>query len=164
MQRTRDQLFSRPGLAQNTDPRLARRHPVHLRHHALHAFARVDDFVFPHSLPQIPVLVLQPLQLEHVVHGQQQLVRGQRLLQKIDRAQAGRAHRHLDVRLPADHHHWQRDAQPAHFLEQREPVLARHHHVAQHHVEALPLHQLQGARGVVAHRGFVPGQPEGARQ
>ena len=58
----------------------------------------------------------------------------------------------------------QRDAEVAQVFEQREPVLAGHHDVGEHHVEGLRFDQFQRARGVIADRGFVPGQAEGPRQ
>ena len=164
VQRARDQLLAGAGFAQDADARLAGRHAVHLRHHAPHALARIDDFVLADALPQVAILVLQALQLEDVVHGEQQLVGGERLLQEIERAQAGGAHRHFDVGLPADHHDGKRDAERAQVFEQREAVLAGHDDVAQHHVEGLRFGQFERARGVIADRGFVPGQAEGARQ
>ncbi len=127
-------------------------------------FAGVDDFVLADALAQVSILVFQPLELEDVVHGEQQLVGGERLLQEIERAQPGGANRHFDIRLPADHHHGQRDAEGAQVFEQREAVLARHDDVAEHHVEGLRLGQFQRARGVVADRRLVAGQAEGARQ
>jgi hypothetical protein len=164
MQGARDQLLAGAGFAQDADARFAGRHAVHLRHDALHALAGVHDLVLADALAQVAILVFQALQLEDVVHGEQQLVGGERLLQEIERAQAGGAHRHFDIGLPADHHHGQRDAERAQVFEQREAVLARHDDVAQHHVEGLRFGEVERARGVVADGGFVPGQAEGARQ
>src|SRR5256885_9993531 len=47
------------------------------------------------------------------------------------------AHRHLNVRLAAHHHHGGGDAGGLQVLEQREPVAAGHHHVAEDQVERL---------------------------
>jgi hypothetical protein len=164
VQRARNQLFPRARLAHDADPRFAGRHAVHLRHHAPHGLARVDDGVLAHALPQLAVLVLQPLQLEDVVHGEEKFVRGKRFFEEIDGAQPRGAHRHLDAGLSGNHHHRQRDPQVAQVFEQRQAVLAGHHHVRQQHVERLRLQQLQCARGVIAHGGLVARQAEGPRQ
>ena len=164
VQGARDQLFAGAGLAEDADARFAGRHAVHLRHHAPHALAGVHDFVFADALAQVAILVFQALELEDVVHGEQQLVGGERLLQEIERAEAGGADRHFDIGLPADHHDGKRDAEGTQVFEQGEAVLARHDDVAEHHVEGLRFGQFEGARGVIADGGFVPGEAEGARQ
>ena len=164
MQGARDQLFPSAGFTQDADAGFAGRHTVHLRQDELHALARVHDFVLADALAQVAILVFQALQLEDVVHGEQEFVGGERLFQEIERAQAGGADRHLDIGLPADHHHRQRDAERAQVFEQRQTVLARHDDVAQHHVEGLRFGEFERARGVIADGGFVPGEAEGARQ
>ena len=164
VQRARDQLLAGPGLAQDADARFAGGDAVHLRHHAPHGLARMYDLVLADALPQLAILLFQAFQLEDVVDGEQQLVGGERLLQEIRRAQARGAHRHLDIGLPGDHHDRERDAQIAQFFEQCDAVLAGHHHVRQHHVERLRLHEFQRAVGVVANRCFVPREAEGASQ
>ena len=159
-----DQLLAGAGLAQDADARFARRHAVHLRHHAAHGVARMNNLVLAHALAQFAVLVFQALQLEDVLDGEQQLVGGERLLQEIDRAQPRGAHRHLDIGLSRNHDDGQRDPLAAQVFEQGEAVFARHHHVGEHHVERLGLDQFQRARGVIADGGLVPRQAEGARQ
>src|SRR5205823_10001423 len=49
-------------------------------------------------------------------------------------------------------------------LEESDAVLAGHDHVGEDEVKALPLHQVERARHAVAHRGFMAGHAEGARQ
>ena len=165
VQGARDQLLAGAGLAQNADARFAGRHAVHLRHHAPHA-PRPSSTIscLPTRCRRSRFSSSRRFSLSTLSDGEQQLVGGERLLQEIDRAQPRGAHRHFDVGLPADHHHRQRDAEGAQVFEQREAVLARHHDVDEHHVEGLRLDQFERARGVVADRGFVPGQAEGARQ
>ena len=111
VQGARDQLLAGAGIAQDADAGFAGRDAVHLRHHALHALAGVDDFVLADALAEISILVFQAPELEDVVDGEQQFVGGERLLQEIERAQPRGAHRHFDIGLPADHHHGKRDAE-----------------------------------------------------
>src|SRR6266849_3963790 len=82
MDGARNQLLARARLAENADARLARRHALHLRHHTLHGFAFPNDLVLANALAQVPVLVLQALDLQDVLDGQQQLVGGKRFLEK----------------------------------------------------------------------------------
>ena len=55
-------------------------------------------------------------------------------------------------------------AQRLEIFEKRKAVFAGHDHVGEHHIEALRLDQFERARGVVAHRGLVSGEPESARE
>ena len=87
--------------------------------------------MFADALAQVAILVFQALELEDVVHGEQQLVGGERLFQEIERAEAGGADRHLDIGLPGDHHDGKRDAEGAQVFEQGQAVLARHDDVAE---------------------------------
>ena len=61
VQGARDQFLAGAGLAQDADARFAGGHAVHLRHHAAHGLAGADDLVLAHALPQLAVLLLQPL-------------------------------------------------------------------------------------------------------
>ena len=129
VQRARRQLLAGPGFAVDADAGLAGGDALHLGHHAAHGVAGPDDLMLADALAQLAVLVLQPLQLKRVLHRQQKLVRRDRLLQKIDRTQARRPHRHLDVRLSGHHHHGSRDAVGTQVFQQRQTVAAGHHHV-----------------------------------
>ena len=110
MQRARDQFLAGAGLAQNADARFAGGHPIHLRHHAPHGLAGVNDLVFADALPQLPVLVFEAPHAQDVVDGEQQLFGGERLFQKIDGAEPRGAHGHFDVGLAGDHDHRHRRA------------------------------------------------------
>jgi hypothetical protein len=164
VQRTGNQLLAGPGLAQDADARFAGGHAVHLRHHAPHGLARVYDLVLADALAQFAIFFLQPFELEDVIDSEQEFVGGKRLLQEIRRAEARGTNGHFDIGLPGDHHHREHDAQIAQFFQQRDAVLAGHHHVGEHHVERLRLDEFQRAVGVIADRGLVPCQAEGPRQ
>ncbi len=164
MQRARDQLLAGSGFAQNRHASFARRHALHLRHDALHHRRFPDQFLLACALAQALVLVFQTRQLHRVLDGDQQLFGGERLLQKIHRAQTRGPHRHLDAGLPGDHHHRRRHARRLQFGQQREPVLARHHDVRENHVEALRLREFQRAVGLIAHHRLMPGQAKSPRQ
>ena len=71
-----DQLLPGAGFAQDADARFAGGYAVHLRHEAQHHAARMDDFVLADALAQLAVLVLEALQLEDVVDGEQELIGG----------------------------------------------------------------------------------------
>ena len=104
---------------------------------------------------QILVFGFQAGELERILHRDQKFFRGQRLFQKIQRAQPRRPDRHLNMRLPAHHHHRRSDAGSLQVFQQRQPVAARHHHVAQNQIEWLRAGQLQRAYSVVADHGLV---------
>jgi len=136
---------------------------VFFRRTAVRRPARVTDAVVAADRVQLDD-VFQARQLDSVLHGHQQFVGGERLFEKIDSAQPSGPHRHLDIGLPGNHHHWRLDARGLQLTQQRKAVLARHDHVRENHVEALRLVQVERAIRVVAHHRFMPGQPERARE
>ena len=69
--RAGNQLLSRAGLAQNADPRLARRDTIDLRDDALHRATGPHDFVPPHAPAQLTVFFFQPHQPQRVLDRQQ---------------------------------------------------------------------------------------------
>ena len=114
--------------------------------------------MFSDALPQLAVLVFQTAHAQDIIDSQQQFFRRKRLLQKIDGAQPRSAHGHFNVGLAGDHHHRHGRAQRLQIFKQRQAVLTWHHHIGEHHVEALGFDQFQRTHGVVANRGLVPGK------
>src|SRR5213079_1385492 len=72
--RARDELLARAGLAKAAHTRLGRRDAVHLRHDALHRLARPHQLVAADAAAQLPVLLLEPREPQRVLDRQQQLV------------------------------------------------------------------------------------------
>src|SRR5580692_43680 len=134
MNRPRHQLFPRPRLPEDANPRLTSRYPFHLRHHALHSRTLPNDFVFAQPLLELPVLALQSLQLQRILHRQQKFLGRDRLLQKIQGPQPRSPHRHFDIRLPRHHHHRSHNSLRLQFLQQRQPTFPRHHHIRKDHI------------------------------
>ncbi len=87
VQRARHQLLARAGFAVDADARFARGHALNLRHHAAHGFAGKDQRVLAHAGAQILILGFQAGELERVLDRDQQLLGGERLLEKVQRAQ-----------------------------------------------------------------------------
>ncbi len=110
--------------------------------------------------PQLAVLLLEAHEPQRILDGQQQLVGGDRLLEKIERAQPCGADGHIHRRLAGNHDDGRHHAELAQVGEHRQAVLARHHHVGEHQVEPLLLEQRDRALGVVADDRLVAGQPE----
>ncbi len=75
-----------------------------------------------------------------------------------------RPHRHVERRLAGDHHHRRGHPQRAHFPQQRDAVLVRHHDVGKNQIERLRANQLERARGVIGDRRLVAGHAKRARQ
>ena len=160
----RDQLLARPGFAQNAHPRFACRHPPNLPHQVLHRFAAANQFVLAQAVPQFAILVLQARKPQGVLHRNQELVRGDRLFEKVERAELNRLDRHFDIGLTGNENNGRLHARRLQVLQQREPVLPRHDHVGKDHVKRFRAQQLQGSRGIVADSGLVSRQAEGARK
>jgi hypothetical protein len=101
-------------------------------------------------------------ELERVFDGDKELFSGERLLKKVQRAEARGADGHLDVRLAAHHHHGSGDAGVLQVFKQGQTVAAGHDHVAENQVEGLRAGQFQRAYGVVADHSFMAREAEGA--
>jgi hypothetical protein len=127
--RARDELLARTGVAEDADARFRPRHPIHLRHHALHHLALPDDLVTADTAPQRRVLGFEAHEAKRVFDGEQQLVGRDRLLEKIDRAEPRGANRHVHRRLTRNHDDRQVHAALAQLREHRQTVLPRHHDV-----------------------------------
>ena len=125
VERARDQFLARARFAANAHARLARRHLFDLRHHLAHRRAGPDDVVRPSRCFSSRFSSSSRFRRSGVLNGQQQLVGGDRLLEKIDGAEPRGAYRHLDGRLPGHHHDRRRDADRLQVFEQRDAVLAR---------------------------------------
>ena len=160
MQRPRNQFLPGPRFPANANPRLARRHSFHLRHHLAHRLARPHAVMPPQPPLQIAVLIFEMPQPQRILHRQQQLIRRHRLLEKINRPQPRRFHRHFNRRLAGHHHHRRAHSRSLQFFEQRDPVFSRHHHVGKNQIKTLRLRKLQRARSIVANGRFVVGQSE----
>ena len=152
------------GFAIDADTRLACGHALNLRHHALHGEAGKDQCVFAHAGAQVLIFGFETGKFEGILHGDEELLSGERLLKKVEGAETGGAHRHFNVRLAAHHDNGSGYARGLEIFKQREAVAAGHDDVTEDEVEGLGLRELKGARRVVAHHGFMACKPEGARE
>ena len=163
MHRPRHQFLAGAGLAENAHARFGRGHAIDLCHDSLHRVAGPDHVVTADPAPELAVLLLEAHQLQRVLDRQQELLRGDRLFEEVQGAQARRADGHVDGRLAGHHDDRRHHAKLPQIGEHRQTVLAGHHHVRKDDVEPLLLQQRDRPGGVVADDRLVAGQPEGAR-
>ena len=164
MQGARHQLFARAGLAVDADARFAGGDAVDLSDHPPHGFAGPDHFMLADAAAEVAVFRLEALEFDGVLHGEQKLFGRERLLQKIESAEAGGLHRHLDVRLAGHHDYRGSDTVGLQIFEEGEAVAARHDDIGKNQVIGMGHGQLEAAGGVVADGGLVPGEAKGAGQ
>ncbi len=86
VQRAGDEFFAGAGFAENANSGFAGGHAIHLGHDFPHGRAGPDDFMFAELLAQFSIFGFEMLQFEDVLHGEQQLFRGDRLFQEVERA------------------------------------------------------------------------------
>src|SRR5207302_471682 len=162
--RARDEFFSRSGFAENADARFAGGHALDLRQQLFHGGTGADQFVLAKTPAQFAVFVFEPRQAQSVFHGDEQLVGGERLFQKIERPEFRGFHRHFDIRLPRDEHDGRFHSGLLQIVEQLHAAFAGHDHVRKNQIESVGAKKFDGTVGIIANRGFVPSQPEGARE
>jgi hypothetical protein len=103
--RSCNELLARAVLAGDQHAAGGRRGLAHLVEDRAHRRAPADHReVVTNATSQPGVLVTQPREAERVLHGDQELVARQRLLDEVVGARLGRRHRGLDGRV-ARHHH-----------------------------------------------------------
>ena len=164
MQRARHQFLAGSCFTVDADARLTGGNALNLRHYTAHGLAGEDQCMFAHTGVEVSILDFKAGELERVFHRDQQLFGGERLLKKVEGAEAGGTHRHLDVRLAAHHDYRCGDAGSLKVLKQRQAIAAGHHYVAEDEIEKLAAGQFQSARRVVADDSFVACQAEGSSQ
>jgi hypothetical protein len=96
VQRARDQFFASSRFAANADARLARRDPLDLCHHLAHCRTSPDDVVPPEPPLQIAVFIFKAREAHRILDRKEQLFSRDRLLEKIDSAQARSTHSHFN--------------------------------------------------------------------
>ena len=102
--------------------------------------------------------------MQHVVDGEQQLVRAKRLFQEIDRAQARGPHRHLDVRLPRDQYDGRLYTCMFQFFQEFQAAFTGHNHIRKNQIKMFVANYFTGSQRIIANRGFMTGQTKGACQ
>ncbi len=96
--------------------------------------------------------------------GKQKFFGRDRLFEKVECAESGGAHCHLNVRLARHHDDGSRDALRLQFFEKCESIFAGHDYVRQNQVEGLRFRQFQSLVRVVTHGGLVAFKTEGPRE
>ena len=94
-----------------------------------------DHFVLAEAAAQIAIFVLEMAQPQDIFDGDEKFFRRERLFQKIHGAEPRGPHRRFHAGLPRNHHHRRRHSGRLQILEQRNSILAGHHHVRKNHVE-----------------------------
>jgi len=108
VQGARDQFFAGAGFSEDADPRFTGGNAINLCHHPAHRCARRYNFVLSQTAFEVAVLALEAPELERIFDREEEFFSGNRFFEKIERAQACGAHRHLDMRLARHHDHRRR--------------------------------------------------------
>ena len=164
MNRSRDQLFAGSRFAKNTNTRFACGHAIDLCKQLLHRRTRSNQLVLSQPVAQLAVFVFEARKPQRIFYRDEQLVRRERLLQEIQRAQLRGFDRHLDIRLPGDKNDRCLNAGVFQIFEQLDAAFSGHDHVGKNQVEGFGAQKLQSARRVVANGGFVASEPKSSRQ
>jgi hypothetical protein len=116
------------------------------------------------TVVELAVFVFEAGQLEGVFDGEEKLVGGEGLLEKVQSAETRGFHGHFDVGLAGDENDRSLHAGFFEFFEELKTRFAGHDYVRKDEVEVLVADQFGGAEGVVANRSVVTSETEGAGQ
>ena len=141
------ELLPRARFPRDQDARLGGRDAGDERPHGIDPGAHADQGVtVPEGFMQPPVLGAGAGQLQRAAQRDEHALRGEGLLQELEGAELGGAHRIGEVRLAAHHDDRHVGRAPLQLFERRKPVgSTRHHQVEQH-----------GVRGRALERGERP--------
>jgi hypothetical protein len=127
-----------------------------------HCGAPADEFVFAEAVAEFAVFVFEAGEAEGVFHGDQELVGGERLFEKIESAEFGGFDGHFDIGLAGDQNDGSFDTGVFQVFEEFDAAFAGHDDVGKNQVEGFGAEKLEGAGRVVANGGFMAGEAEGA--
>src|SRR5689334_10308996 len=117
--------------------------------------------MFAEPVTQLAVFIFEPRQPKRVFDRDEQFVRGERLFEKIERAQLRGFHRHLDIRLPGNENNRSLQTGLLQIREQFQSTFSWHHDIGKNQVKRSLAKQVNSTSSVVANRGFMPSKPEG---
>jgi hypothetical protein len=127
-----------------------------------HGGPTADEFVFAEAVAEFAVFVFEAGEAESVFYGDEELVGGERLFEKIERAEFGGFDGHFDIGLARDENDGSFDAGVFEVFEKLDAAFAGHDDVGKNQVEGFGAEKLESAGGVVANGGFMASEAESA--
>src|SRR5580704_13750351 len=97
-----DEFLAGAGFAKDTDARFAGGDAVDLREELGHGWTGADEFVFAETMTEFTVFGLETREAEGIFYREEKFVRGEGLLQEIERAETRGLHGHFDIGLTRD--------------------------------------------------------------
>ena len=120
--------------------------------------------MFAQALAQLAVFVFEARQAQSILDGHEQLVGGERLFQKIERAKTGGFHGHFDVGLAGYENYGRLYTGFFQILEQLHAGFAGHDHIGKNQIEIFVAKKLDSTVCVIANGGLVAGEAKRARK
>jgi hypothetical protein len=118
--------------------------------------------VLAKAVAELAVFIFEARKAEGVFDGHEQLVRRERLFEKVESAEPRRFDGHFDIGLTGDEDDGRLYAGLLQIFEQFQAAAAGHHHVGKNQVKRFGAKKFDGAGGVVADSRFMTRQAEGA--
>src|SRR6266567_8735118 len=142
--RTCCQLFAGAGFAKDEHAAASRRHKLNLLPEGFHGNTVAHDYATGSDLPlEVAVFEAEFPCLRSILHQNQRLLDGQRLLKKIKRAQFGRANRGFNRPVTGDDDDFRGIFQLSDSLKRFQAVHARQPNVEENDVERLAADRFQ---------------------
>jgi hypothetical protein len=139
----RHQLLARPVLARDEYPAVRRRSQLDLLLEIPDGLCVPEDLMGPEGVcSQASVLAFEPRLLECVLHGEEQLVDRERLLDEVEGAELRRPYGGLDGAVTRHHHDRQMRMRAAKDLQHLDAVASGHRDVEQHQIGAFTVGEL----------------------
>jgi hypothetical protein len=159
-----DELFASTGFAEDTNAGLTGGNAVDLRAQLFHSWAFTDQFVLTETMAEFAIFVLEAREAESIVDGDEQLVGGKGLFEKIERTQFCGANGHFNIGLAGDEDYRSFYSSGFEILQKIETAFSGHDDIGKDQVERFGAEKFDGASGIVADRGLVSGQTESTRE
>jgi len=118
--------------------------------------------VFAEAVAEFAVFVFEAGEAESIFHGDEKLVGGERLFEKIESAEFGGFDGHFDIGLAGDENDGSFDAGVFEVFEELDAALAGHYDVGKNQVEGFGAEKFEGAGRVVADSSFMASEAESA--
>ena len=132
-----DEFFAGAGFAEDADAGFAGRDAINLRQKFAHRSAGADKLVFAQTVAKFAILIFEAREFQSVIDGEEKLVGGKGLFEKIQSAEACRFDGHFDIGLTGDENDRSLQAGLLEFFEEFHAGFTGHDHVGKNQVEAL---------------------------
>jgi len=160
----RDEFLAGAGFAEDTDAGFAGGDAIDLGEKFFHRGPTADELVFAEAVAELAVFVFEAGEAEGIFYGDEELVGGERLFEKIESAEFGGFDGHFDVGLAGDENDGRFDAGVFQVFEKLDAAFAGHDDVGKNQVKGFGAEKFEGAGRVVANGGFMASEAKGARK